>query len=52
VHIDFGFFFTNAPGKGIELEKKIPFKLHADYIEILGGLESELFQAFRRRFFK
>ena len=52
VHIDFGFLLSNAPGKGIELEKKIPFKLLSDYIEILGGIESELFAAFRRRFYK
>lgn len=26
-HIDFGFFLSNLPGKGIELEKDCPFKL-------------------------
>ncbi len=52
VHIDFGFFLSNAPGKGIELEKKIPFKFLSEYVEILGGVNSDLFAAFRRRFFK
>jgi phosphatidylinositol 4-kinase len=27
VHIDFGFFMSNAPGKGVELEKKVAFKM-------------------------
>ncbi len=26
-HIDFGFFLSNLPGKGVELEKDCPFKL-------------------------
>ena len=26
-HIDFGFFLSNMPGKGIELERDCPFKL-------------------------
>jgi phosphatidylinositol 4-kinase len=26
-HIDFGFFLSNMPGKGMELEKDCPFKL-------------------------
>ena len=27
VHIDFGFFMSNALGKGVELEKKVAFKM-------------------------
>jgi phosphatidylinositol kinase/protein kinase (PI-3 family) len=27
IHIDFGFFLSNAPGKGVELIKNCPFKL-------------------------
>lgn len=27
IHIDFGFFLSNMPGKGVELEKNVPFKL-------------------------
>ena len=52
LHIDFGFFFTNAPGKGIELEKKVPFKLLTEYIDILGGVESKMFNEFRKLFYK
>ena len=32
IHIDFGFFLSNAPGKGVELEKKCPLKLISEYI--------------------
>lgn len=51
-HIDFGFFFSNAPGGGIAFEKKIPFKLLSEYIEILGGVESKLFEKFRKLFYQ
>ena len=34
--IDFGFFFSNAPGKGLTFEQNVPFKLLSEYIEILG----------------
>lgn len=44
VHIDFGFFLGNAPGKGIAIEQKVPFKMITEYIEVLGGVESELFK--------
>ncbi len=27
LHIDFGFFLSNLPGKGVELESGSPFKL-------------------------
>jgi len=46
-HIDFGFFFTNAPGKGIEFEK-MPFKLLQEYVEVLEGPRSQLFGEFRK----
>lgn len=42
----------NAPGKGIELENKVPFKLMTEYIEVLGGVDSDLFRRFRGLFFK
>lgn len=32
LHIDFGFFLSNAPGKGVELEKNCPFKLLTAYV--------------------
>jgi phosphatidylinositol 4-kinase len=41
IHIDFGFFLSNAPGGRVELEKKVPFKFLSEYIEVLGGLNSE-----------
>jgi phosphatidylinositol kinase/protein kinase (PI-3 family) len=50
VHIDFGFFLSNAPGKGIELEKNCPFKLMSNYVEVLGGVNSLLFMEFRSLF--
>ncbi|CAD8155346.1 unnamed protein product [Paramecium octaurelia] len=52
VHIDFGFFLGNAPGKGIEIENKVPFKLLSEQIEILGGVQSDLFKKFRELFYK
>jgi phosphatidylinositol 4-kinase len=52
IHIDFGFMLSNVPGKGIEIEKDVPFKLISDYIELLGGQKSKLFQLFRKLFFK
>ena len=51
-HIDFGFFFTNAPGKGLAFENPVPFKLLTEYIEVLGGVRSALFQKFRRLFYQ
>eukprot|EP00834_Sanchytrium_tribonematis_P001395 NODE_34_length_36538_cov_0.612854.p3 type:complete len:837 gc:universal NODE_34_length_36538_cov_0.612854:6923-4413(-) len=50
IHIDFGFFFNLIPGakgiggfvsRGTGFEQA-PFKLHHDYIEILGGVPKEL----------
>ena len=43
IHIDFGFFFTNAPGKGLEFEGPVPFKLVNEHVEVLGGVNSKLF---------
>lgn len=42
-HIDYGFFMSNAPGKGVELEGNLLFKLTNEYIEALGGLKSKQF---------
>ena len=52
IHIDYGFFLSNAPGKGVELEKNVPFKLTNEYVDVLGGLESKTFAEFRRLFYK
>lgn len=47
IHIDFGFLFTIAPGKGIQFEKA-PFKLTNEFIEVLGGIDSKGFDKFRK----
>ena len=41
IHIDFGFVFGTCPG-GINFES-CPFKLTSEYINILGGLNSDMF---------
>ena len=46
MHIDFGFLLSNAPGKGITLEKA-PFKLTGEMVEVLGGIKSKKFREFR-----
>lgn len=46
MHIDFGFFFTNAPGKGLKFENA-PFKLTAEQAEVLGGSKSAVFAEYR-----
>ena len=49
IHIDFGFMLTNSPLKGMALENA-PFKLNSDFIEVLGGEDSEGFRRFRKYF--
>lgn len=46
VHIDFGFMLQNFPGGVIGFENA-PFKLTAEYIEVMDGLESEMFTYFK-----
>ena len=46
IHIDFGFMLTDAPGKGLHFETA-PFKLSADFVQILGGPQGEGFRRFR-----
>merc|ERR1711865_306966 len=46
MHIDFGFFLSNAPGKGVKLEQA-PFKLTAEQVEVLGGDRSQHFCEYR-----
>ncbi|KAM3137079.1 Phosphatidylinositol 4-kinase beta [Paramecium bursaria] len=41
IHIDFGFIFSIAPG-GIGFENA-PFKLTKEYIELIGGKDSDLY---------
>ncbi|EEQ40796.1 Phosphatidylinositol 3- and 4-kinase family protein [Clavispora lusitaniae] len=45
IHIDFGFLLSNSPGSmGFEAA---PFKLTMEYVDLLGGLDSELFLYFK-----
>ncbi len=45
VHIDYGFMLQNAPG-GISFESA-PFKLTQEYLELMDGLDSEMFTYFK-----
>ncbi|ODV92462.1 hypothetical protein CANCADRAFT_87083 [Tortispora caseinolytica NRRL Y-17796] len=45
IHIDFGFMLSNSPGRvGFEA---VPFKFTYEYLEILGGEDSEMMNEFR-----
>lgn len=45
IHIDFGFMLSNSPGSvGFELA---PFKMPQEYIDVLGGVNSEKFTEFK-----
>ena len=46
IHIDFGFLFSNSPGGNMNFESA-PFKLTKEYIEIMDGKDSEMFQYFK-----
>lgn len=48
VHIDFGFLFTTAPGKGVELERNVPFKLLSEYVALLGDKTRAFVFQFRK----
>lgn len=45
IHIDFGFMLSNSPGSmGFEAA---PFKMTAEYVDVLGGLEGTAFKRFK-----
>ena len=45
IHIDFGFMLSNSPGSmGFE---NAPFKLTQEYVDVMGGVDSEAFIQFR-----
>ena len=41
IHIDFGFILGMAPGGNFALET-CPFKLPTEYVDVMGGLESQV----------
>ena len=43
IHIDFGFILGMAPGGNFALET-CPFKFPAEYVDVMGGLESQVRQ--------
>jgi phosphatidylinositol kinase/protein kinase (PI-3 family) len=45
VHIDFGFFLQNSPG-GMGFEAA-PFKFTQEYLDIMGGVDSPMFEYFK-----
>jgi len=46
IHIDFGFLLSNSPGKNMGFEAA-PFKLTAEWVELMGGIGSPWFRYFR-----
>lgn len=45
VHIDFGFIFNLTPGNiGFE---SAPFKLTEEYVQLMGGVDSDMFFYFK-----
>jgi phosphatidylinositol 4-kinase len=49
IFIDFGFAMGMAPGHEFSFERA-PFKLTQDYIDVMGGINSECFAEFKRLF--
>lgn len=49
VFIDFGFALGMAPGHEFSFERA-PFKLTKEYVEVMGGVQSECFKEFERLF--
>jgi len=45
IHIDFGFMLQNTPG-GVNFESA-PFKLTADYVDLMDGSDSDKFENFK-----
>ncbi|KAL6070894.1 Phosphatidylinositol 4-kinase beta, variant 2 [Balamuthia mandrillaris] len=50
IHIDYGFFLSSSPGNWNF--ETAPFKLTAEYMQLLGGENSEAFKHFKFLFFK
>lgn len=48
-HIDFGFVMGMAPGHEFSMERA-PFKFTKEYLEVMGGFESDCYKEFERLF--
>ncbi|MDP2439229.1 MAG: phosphatidylinositol 4-kinase [archaeon] len=46
IHIDYGFMLTNSPGFNMNFESA-PFKLTQEYIDVMEGIDSSVFQYFK-----
>lgn len=51
IHIDFGFMLGDSPASNLHFETA-PFKLTAEYVELLGGHQSRFFRLFEELFAK
>lgn len=50
IHIDYGFMLTSSPGN-ITFETA-PFKLTKDFIDVMGGEQSDMFHYFKILFIR
>lgn len=48
VHIDYGFLFTTAPGKGVQLESPVPFKLLSEHVAVLEDKVRSFYLQFKK----
>uniref|UniRef100_A0A183B443 1-phosphatidylinositol 4-kinase n=1 Tax=Echinostoma caproni TaxID=27848 RepID=A0A183B443_9TREM len=46
IHIDYGFMLSASPGKNLGFETS-PFKLTTEQVEVMGGVESDMFQYYK-----
>lgn len=51
IHIDFGFILGDSPGMNMNFENA-PFKLTREYVELMGGLDSENMRMFQDLFMR
>lgn len=50
IHIDFGFMLSNSPGSAAF--ERAPFKLVGEYVEVLGGIDGQMYLEFKKLFVK